>query len=336
MTPWNGAHSRGGYPDGGGGVSVPSLDELKSEPGWEYIGPLADRRQARDWGLVLASQGIEHALTYSLDGWVLRVPAVDGARARRSIDTYVEENRDWPPVEKRDVPRHAPSFAVAMAFSLLGVFFAVTGPAAHASAWFSRGSADAHLLFHEPWRMVTALTLHADSQHVLGNIISGGIFGSTVSRRLGPGGALLAIVSAGAVGNGANALAHLGGGHLSIGASTAVFAAIGILAGFQAVLTLIRRHEPRRRKLRAIDVAAPVAGGLALLGSLGAGGANTDLGAHGFGFLAGLGVGAGLSFAMRRSHAQDGARPSRALQLALGSAAVLLVSGSWALAMLGA
>ena len=36
--------------------------------------------------------------------------------------------------------------------------------------------------------LTTALTLHADAVHVLGNAISGAVFGSAVNRRLGPGG----------------------------------------------------------------------------------------------------------------------------------------------------
>jgi membrane associated rhomboid family serine protease len=180
--------------------------------------------------------------------------------------------------------------------------------------------------------MVTALTLHGDSQHVIGNVISGSIFATAVSRRIGAGGALLAVTAAGALGNAANALVHhFGRGHLSIGASTAVFGAIGILAGFQTVLLLARRHEPRRRKLRTIDLAGPLAGGLALLGSLGAGGENTDLGAHGFGFLAGVLLGAATSYVMLRR--SESTRPSTALQLVLGMLAALAVGGSWALAL---
>ncbi len=319
---------------GGEGVSVPSLAELREQASevFAYVGPVPDRRRAREWGLVLTSQGIDHELVFSLDGWALRVAAEDGARASRAIELYLEENRDWPPVEKPDVPRHRPSLAVAIAFCALGLFFAVTGPVAGGSAWFAHGRADAHLLLSEPWRMVTALTLHADSQHVLGNMISGSIFGSTVSRRLGPGGALLAILAAGAFGNAANALVHLRSGHLSIGASTAVFGAVGILAGVQTILLLAKRHEPRRKKLRAVDLAGPLAGGLALLGSLGSGGADTDLGAHGFGFAAGVAIGLAVAWSMIKRGEED--RPSRWLQLALGSVAALMLSGSWAVALL--
>jgi rhomboid protease GluP len=325
-------HSTNGH----GGVHVPTLLELEStDPNAEhfaYLGPVRDRRVARDWGLVLASQGIAHALVFALEGWVVQVPRERHAEATRAVRLYQDENRDWPPVEKRDVPRHRLTYAVGIAFALVWLFFAgITGPVIRGSDWFVNGRADAHLLFAEPWRMVTALTLHADSQHVIGNAISGTIFGTAVSRRIGPGGALFAVASAGALGNAANALAHLPRGHFSIGASTAVFGAIGLLAGFQTLVMFARRNEPKRKKLRAIDFAGPLAGGLALLGSLGAGGESTDLGAHGFGFVAGVSVGLLVAFVMQKRG--EHARPSTWLQVSLGAATVLLFGGSWALAM---
>ncbi|MBM4358180.1 MAG: rhomboid family intramembrane serine protease [Deltaproteobacteria bacterium] len=321
--------------EGDGGVHVPTIADLAAADGdaFGYVGPVRERRIVKEWALVLASQGIAHAPVFTIEGWVIRVPLPDEARALEAVRLYQDENRDWPPPERRDVPRHRPTYLVAAAFALLLVFFvAVTGPASRASVWFASGRADAHLLFSEPWRMVTALTLHGDSQHVIGNVVSGSIFATAVSRRIGAGAALLSVTVAGALGNAANALYHhFGRGHLSIGASTAVFGAIGILAGFQTVLLLARRHEPRRRKLRTIDLAGPLAGGLALLGSLGSGGENTDLGAHGFGFLAGLLLGGLTSVMMLRRSAAS--RPSVALQVLLGSLAGLVIAGSWAVAL---
>src|SRR5262249_24543175 len=155
----------------------------------------------------------------------------------------------------------------------------VTGPVAGGSRWFQHGASISNLvLSKQPWRAVTALTLHADSVHVMGNVISGAIFASAVGRRLGPGGGPLAVLGAGIAGNVANALFHHytgDGGHGSIGASTAVFGAVGILAATQLVVDRRRTSGPRR----VLDVLSPVVGGLALLGALGAS-PNSDLGAH--------------------------------------------------------
>ncbi|MCA9625574.1 MAG: rhomboid family intramembrane serine protease [Myxococcales bacterium] len=296
------------------------------------IGPLSDRRQAREWALVLQSQQIGYVLGWHADelarGWVLTVSPEDYAAAVDAIDLYEAENEDWPPKPIRDRPRHAPSLSMPIAMALVALFFFyVTGPADAGSGWFARGRADALLLTSQPWRMATALTLHADAQHVLGNALSASIFGAMVSRRLGAGGAVLAILLAGILGNTFNALHHLPGGHLSIGASTAVFGAVGLLAAIQTVLLLSRR-EGERRRLRAIDVVAPLVGGLALLGSLGAGGGNTDLWAHAYGFLAGVGLGLPLGLVVRR-----GSRPSRLVQAVTLIAAIVILGGSWALAI---
>ena len=314
-------------------MESPSFDDVEGakpleRPEEAFIGPLFDGVQAREWALVLQSQSISYVMRNIGDGWILLVPPHEYERALDAIAQYEEENENWPPAPVRDTPRHAPSPVVAMAFFASVLFFLyVTGPVSRASAWFVRGRADAQLLFSEPWRVVTALTLHADAQHVLGNALSGTIFGTMVARRLGPGGALLAIVIAGSLGNLANLAYYFPNAHRSIGASTAVFAAVGILAAVQTVLDWGRRHE--RRRYGFIDMLAPLVGGLALLGSLGSG-RYSDLTAHGFGFVAGLLVGVAAALVVRRRDRP----PSRFTQFLAGGAAFLLVGGSWLLASL--
>jgi len=309
------------------GAALPSLEQLTEDvPAAAFIGPLDDRRLAREWALVLQSQSIAYVLQFSVDGWVLRIAAHDYERAVDAIDIYEEENANWPPVVRKDKPRHESSPLVLMAlFGMALFFFYVTGPVSRGSAWFAHGRADALLLGSEPWRMITALTLHADAQHVLGNVISGSIFGSMISRRIGPGGALFAMLMAGAAGNTLNALYHLPDGHRSIGASTAIFAAVGLLAAVQFVLDFGRRRERHRYGL--VDFLAPVVGGLALLGALGSG-RHSDLGAHGFGFLSGVVLGLGVAWVVRR---QD-AKASAAVQVAAALSAFAIIGGSWALA----
>jgi membrane associated rhomboid family serine protease len=296
----------------------------EAEP--EAIGPIFDPRQAREWALVLQSQGIGYVLEPRHSGWFLHLPPAELARGLDAIDLYERENENWPPPAVRDVPRHAPSSWVAAAFVAMCLFFAyVTGPAALGSSWFALGRSDATLFTSQPWRSITALTLHADARHVLGNALSGTIFGTMVARRIGPGAALLALIVSGAAGNAMNALYHHASGHRSIGASTAVFAAIGMLAALQTVLFYRRSGESRR--FGVMDLLAPVIGGLALLGALGSD-RHSDIWAHGFGFLAGvlLGVGAGATLPV------SARPPSRWLQLGFGALASGLVVGAWWLA----
>ncbi len=295
-----------------------------------FIGPLPNAHQAREWALVLQSQSIAYAMLMAADGWLLRVAALEHERAVDAIDLYEEENENWPPERHRDLPRHPPSPVILLALlAMVLFFFNVTGPVRWGASWFTQGRTEAALLFAEPWRMVTALTLHADGQHVLGNAVSGAIFATMVSRRIGAGAALLTIVLAGALGNAANALYHFSDGHRSIGASTAVFGAVGILAAIQTLMVLGRSGEPDHR-FKVVDLLGPVIGGLALLGSLGSS-PNSDLGAHGFGFLAGVLVG-GVAGVLVQRHKDR--KPSPTLQVGLGLAFVAVVGGCWALAAL--
>ena len=80
-----------------------------------------------------------------------------------------------------------------------------------------------------------------------------------------------------------NAWGHRDAEHLSIGASTAVFAALGLLVAAQCTLrTLAVRHVRMREFL------LPVGAGLGLLAYLGVGDQQTDYTAHFFGLVAGV------------------------------------------------
>lgn len=334
-THTSGRGVNGGEASGGGAAAGEGLTVL---------GPIPSRIVARDHGLVLSSMKIPHELRSIPAGWILLVRDRDYARAVAAIDRYEEENRDWPPRRDRDAPRFPISPVFAVGFLALAAFFAFfTGPVAHPHGpWFAEGRSVASQIGSEPWRAVTALTLHADGAHVMGNVVSGTVFGTAVGRRLGPGLGALAVVASGALGNAANAAYYLARGehHASIGASTAVFGAVGILAATQLVALAFpaARHASAPPR-RWYEWGAPVLGGLGLLGALGAS-PTSDLGAHGFGLVAGLGVGlvaaAALGLAARSARK---ATPSRRgatwnlLQVTGGAAALTVLVGSWALAL---
>jgi membrane associated rhomboid family serine protease len=134
----------------------------------------------------------------------------------------------------------------------------------------------------EWWRSVTALTLHVDFGHLISNLLFGIVFGFMAGRTLGGGVAWLAIVIAGTLGNSINALIQ-DRAHTSIGASTAVFSALGVL-----VANALRHWgDKSSRWIRW----RPLIGGVVLLGFTGVGGERTDVAAHFTGFLAGLAIG---------------------------------------------
>ena len=274
-----------------------------------------DRRQADEWAMVLAAGAISYRLRGRLDGWALVVDARDVEVARETLDAYDRENSvdsTRPPAAPAVPDRAAAWVGVAVGVLLIG-FFAVTGPRATHSVWFERGGADAErILAGEWWRTVTALTLHADAPHVVGNAVAGAVLIGAVSYQLGPGVGLWLVLLAGAGGNALTAIVH-GTHYESVGASTALFGAIGILAAMQVVA----RGPLSAARKRWIVIAASLAL-LALLGTS----PGADLLAHLFGLLVGgcLGVVAAL---VRRGPL----RP--VIQWALAAAVLPFVVGVW-------
>jgi len=186
--------------------------------------------------------------------------------------------------------------------------------------WVRQGACDCfEILFHGAWwRSITALTLHADAAHVVGNMGIGVLVMTPLCRELGSGAGWLLPLLAGALGNLLNC-ALQGTGHLSLGASTAVFGAVGVLSALRAARE--PRWEPRSSLL-------PLGAGVTLLAFLGIGeDPKTDVGAHVCGFLVGLTLGAVAGLLVRR-FGPPGAKLSRGL----GAAALLLIVGAWRLA----
>lgn len=141
---------------------------------------------------------------------------------------------------------------------------------------------------HQWWRPFTALFLHADTPHLVGNLVSGLMFSTLVSRSVGPFRAWLMILVSGTLGNALTAWMTHPDPFVSLGASTAVFGALGILSGLGCLLMI--KHRLRLPWLRIL---APLIGGIVVLGMMGSGdpGGNTDVLGHVFGFSAGLVLG---------------------------------------------
>jgi membrane associated rhomboid family serine protease len=278
-----------------------------------------DRRRADEWAVVLAAAGIPHWLRQRLDGWALLVPPDDAAVALATLDEYDQENR---PPEPRGGARTRPPTVAGVAVALLLVgFFAVTGPRAGRSAWFEHGSADAaRIVAGEWWRVVTALTLHADGPHVLGNALATAGLLTALCWQLGAGVGLWLVLLAGAGGNLLTAVAH-GGGHVSVGASTATFGTIGILAALR-----VAGHPSVGVGGRRWWIV--IGASLALLALLGTG-PDADVLAHLFGLVVGAALGVVAALALRRA-------PPEPVQWLLVAAAGTAVAGAWRLALTSA
>jgi membrane associated rhomboid family serine protease len=271
------------------------------------------QRQAEELVLVLQSQGLAASARRAHEGWQVETPAADLERARRLLATWEVENRRAPEPEPERLPPFPWLAMGALSAGLLG-FFALTGPRDAGSDWFAAGSARASLILSgQWWRAITALTLHADASHVLGNVVAATLFGGAVCQRFGTGGGLALLIASGSLGNLANALLH-GTGHSSVGASTAIFAAVGALAAD----ALVRRRAPRGGRL------APLAAGLGILAMLGTS-EEADLWAHFFGLMAGLALGLAAARLLPRP-------PGAAWQALAGALSAAAVGGAWLLA----
>lgn len=278
------------------------------------------KRQVQVWVLTLESKGIPFRVVVDGPGWQLLVPPDRLAAALKELRQFETDNRNWPPPVPPPSPQADNLLITLSVLGLLGIFHNLVqlqlDPFGQSVIdWVGLGNADAGLIrAGEWWRTVTALTLHADGRHLLGNLLIGGCFILMLCRALGSGLAWSLLLASGSLGNLLNAWlqAPL---HRSVGASTAVFGAVGLLAGIHLL------QERRRWYL-------PLASALALLALLGSEGENTDLGAHLFGLGVGLVIGMPTGYLLGRC-----GHPSGRLNalLALGSA--LLVGGAWWLAL---
>lgn len=282
---------------------------------WIEIVTGASGRACAELSLVLETQGVEHQRIRRPTGWSISVRAHDAARASEELAEYRDEN-------VRPHGARPPPETVGNGWSGVAVYLVVLLAVAvfvrqftFGIDWLAAGRVEAgSMVGGEWWRAVTALTIHRDADHLLGNIAFGSFFAYWVCRYLGDGLGGLAIVASGALGNIVNALIQ-SPDHRAIGASTAVFAALALLSantwkrGFW-------KNTPLKTRI------APLVAGLALLAFTGAGGENTDIGAHLFGFVAGFCVGVVL--------ARYPVPRSRSTQRNAGLAACALVVLAWA------
>jgi rhomboid protease GluP len=269
--------------------------------------------RADEWALVLASANIGCTVSPTSGAWRVAVDAADVERAQQVLDAY---DREQPASERKDapLPDWGPTQAgLAVGLVLLLFHAAVAGH----TDWYRLGSAaDARILAGEWWRTVTALTLHANLAHVTGNAVAAAVFLSAVCRLVGPGAGLCLALLCGAGANAVNATIRPPS-QSSIGASTALFACLGTLSGYQ----FLRRRRMSRTRSRDW---LPLAAGLALLGWLG-GGPDSDVVGHFLGFLIGGGLGVVVALRNREPH-------PRRVQNGLVVVAVVTVISCWLLA----
>lgn len=366
-----------------GGVSAtaaasPTGEDAAPRAPWPDLAPLVDgtpagrlpQKEAKLWSLVLRARRVPHRVRSLPGGYTVQVPGRFARQAVEEISLYHKENVSPHPSIPLPDPQERARATVAGMLCLCAFFVLTQRPwpllGSYPQYWHTVGVADAGaLLSGQLWRAATALTLHADPAHVASNAVIGGAFLILLARRAGSGTAWLLAVLAGVLGNLLNAAVHalLGGPtHLSVGFSTAVFGAAGVLAGLKAASgegdfragmravkaglagpagqqAVLPANPPTNQAAsQATNQTAgrqakgwllPVAAGLALVASLGTAGDDTDIGAHFFGLLAGLGLG-GLAGWLALGHGRPDEWAGGRLNTACGAASVLILAAAWA------
>jgi len=241
------------------------------------------RRQVDTFGLVLSSANIEYRAVRTSVGWQIWVPKHVETGAASAIAAYLSENDNTDKSSLSSIWPVTRTWAgVWIALILMTVHIAVMVAGHMAILRWTYGASSEKILNGELFRITTALLLHADSLHLAGNMVGIALFATAVCSTAGFGAGGLMILLAGMTGNLLNALLFKAGHH-SIGASTAVFGAVGIAAAHQ----LVTKWRNSGQRFQAW---IPLGAGLALLGLMGSS-PNTDLTAHFFGFTAGVLIG---------------------------------------------
>lgn len=237
-----------------------------------------NREELENLSLLLSAMSIDHVVDHAAQALLVR--SVDVERALYLWQQYAVENSNWP-APLTHVASRSSWFPTFCMMALLFLFYLHTGSWLDGNIWFVKGAIDSVAIEQngEWWRLLTALTLHMDISHVVGNLLLGGLIIHLLCTQAGYGTAWLLMLVGAVVANFLNiTLRDIP--HHSVGLSTAVFTALGMLS-------VIQKRRGQRGRILPTQLIS-LGAGLALFAMLGSGGERTDLGAHIFGFFCGI------------------------------------------------
>jgi rhomboid protease GluP len=272
------------------------------------------------WSYILTALRIPHNIRNTEGVFYLLVPVKYRSIALREITDYLLEGNDWPNKPNDPAPFTGIQPPTLFLIGLLALFYTVTGSWESNAIWFQAGAGNSTaILEHDEWyRLITALTLHADVLHLVSNCILGGFLLHFFFLLTGTGVGLFTLLLASTVGNFINVLLH-GPGHMFVGFSTAVFAVIGMLS------VLSYKNTSGTTGSHPL---IPLMASAALLAMLGSEGKRVDLGAHFFGLLCGLLTGKILCLSLLKK-----LEASFFFQIVLFWISIFIFSASWMLAL---
>lgn len=304
------------------GVDQNQAESLELPEGQIAVAGFRRRKRAEDYALVILAMKQPYWLHHIGKRYYLCVKSANAEAASDQLERYHRESRGWPGIRAATIEHGAshPISLVVYAIILIGVFYAQH----QFPRLDNQGMMDTIAISrnHEWWRPITALTLHADLGHLAGNLISGICFGLLINRIFGYGLGWMLIILSGALGNLLTLWVHLPNAHRALGASTAIFGALGILVGY-AVVTHFAAKEQGAWKRSII----PILGGLTMLGLTGLTGERVDIAGHVCGFVAGLILGLAQSRAVLKKV------PGKPMQAFLGGLCLIAVAIAWVAAL---
>lgn len=279
---------------------------------------------------MLVAVGIQSAVTFAGTGFILWVNEADAPQARAHLRQYETENRPPPPPPppSRLYP-YAWIGCLAYVVCLLGVAFLISGAHVRLDAFDTGDLNPVAIRAGQLWRAWTALTLHIDGPHLAANLAAGVWFGYLAARQIGAGSAWLLIVTGAALANLTEGL-FAAPDHRSVGASTAVFTALGLMAAY----SWRERYQFPQGWARRWG---PLVAGVILLGWTGSGGSseegtggaeNIDIYGHVAGFIVGIVLGATAALPWCRRQLE------RVPQWLAGGAALASILVAWTFALL--
>ena len=258
------------------------MDELTG------VGIYATARAGLERCLVLLAQDIPCWLMPEGGVFCLMVEPPQAAQAAAELQRYERESIGWPPPPPPAPPPASRTLFVTpllWAITLSGLFWGQNRSGGRWAAW---GALDGIQLYRHRqwWRPLTALFLHADASHFLSNLVAGIFVFAAVVAAWGAGRGWLLLAGAGIGGNLLVGALHAAEGSTSLGSSTAIFGAVGLLAG-----NALRRAIAHRPRWSWRTVLVPLAAGLTVLALYGSGGPEVDVTAHAAGFTCGVALG---------------------------------------------
>jgi membrane associated rhomboid family serine protease len=282
-----------------------------------FIIRVSSGKEFKEIELLLLSRTIPFTVRADYRMSLFYIPLSYETFASAELRTYLEENKNWPLRETTD-PTPGFRFSMIHIWVILCLAFfhwQITRIDAN-PRWLEIGRFIAtNVLAGDWWRLFTALTLHADDAHLLSNMAGLAVFVGGVGYFAGPGLSWLLVCSAAGLGNFLNAVFSQTS-QPSIGASTAVFAAVGLISIFG-----IRNYYLNRRLKQRFLISFMAGFGIfAMLGT----NPQTDVSAHWFGFVSGALVGV-VVLPLVKSEAIR----NRVLQLAAFLIFCVLIYGSW-------